>query len=347
MPSMVTPQNGQPYIVYVSLVDQANSKLFKANPTLAAGDFKVSKDGGALTDLATLPTVTPAAGRMVKISFSGAEMTGDNITMVASDAAGSEWCDLTFNIQTTARRIDDLAFPNVSGRGLGVDASGRLTMANTGTGAITAASFATDAIDANALAASAVTELQTGLATAASVPSAATIATAVWASANRTLTNFGTLAADVWGYVTRTLTMTAAQVQASVSGSDLHIVRAVTFAATLTGINFPAGWNKLYFTVKRSPGYADSEALVQIVVSNPAAGADGLLVINQEPATVAAWGSLVVAGDSVTITLADDATLLLSTGDAGAYDLKTLVDGASVLLAAGNATVAGTPTATV
>ncbi len=65
----------------------------------------------------------------------------------------------------------------VSGR---IDASVGAVAAN----AITAAAIATDAIDADAIAATAVTELQSGLATAASVaalPSAATIATAVWA----------------------------------------------------------------------------------------------------------------------------------------------------------------------
>lgn len=88
------------YIFYIGLVDQANTKLFKANPTLAAGDFKVSIDGGALNNLAALPTVTPAAGKMVKIVLSAAEMTGDNITVVCSDAAGAEWCDQVINIQT-------------------------------------------------------------------------------------------------------------------------------------------------------------------------------------------------------------------------------------------------------
>ena len=34
---------------------------FQTNPTLATGDAKISKDGGALANLATLPAVTPAA----------------------------------------------------------------------------------------------------------------------------------------------------------------------------------------------------------------------------------------------------------------------------------------------
>jgi len=118
------------WIGYISLVSQASTLLMKSNPTLATGDFKVSIDGGALANLATLPTVTPASGVMVKVSLSSSEMNGDNITVVCSDAAGAEWCDLVFNIQTAARQIDDLAYPATSGRSMVVDANG-LVDANT------------------------------------------------------------------------------------------------------------------------------------------------------------------------------------------------------------------------
>jgi hypothetical protein len=108
----------------VGLTSQTDTRLLQANPTIAAGDFKVSTDGGAFASLGTLPVVTPAAGKSVKITLSAAEMTGDNITVVCSDAAGAEWCDQIINIQTSARQIDDLAFPTVSGRSLDVTAAG-------------------------------------------------------------------------------------------------------------------------------------------------------------------------------------------------------------------------------
>ena len=111
-------------ILYVGLVDQANTKLLKSSPTLATGDFKVSIDGGALANLNTLPTVTPAAGRQVKITLSQAEVNGDNITVQCVDAAGAEWCDLLLNIQTATRQLDDHAFPATSGRSMVVDAAG-------------------------------------------------------------------------------------------------------------------------------------------------------------------------------------------------------------------------------
>lgn len=109
---------------YIYLVDQSNTKLFKVNPTIASGDFKVSIDGGAFANLATLPVVTPSGGRSVQIDLSSSEMTGANIVVQCVDAAGAEWCDFAFPLQTTVRQIDDLAFPNTTGRGMVVDAAG-------------------------------------------------------------------------------------------------------------------------------------------------------------------------------------------------------------------------------
>lgn len=124
MTSYVTPKKNTQYIFYASLVSQANTKTMQSNPTIAAGDFKVSTDGGALGNLGTLPAVTPASSVMVKFTLSTSEMNGDNITVVCIDASGAEWCDAVFNIQTSARQIDDLAYPATSGRSMVVDANG-------------------------------------------------------------------------------------------------------------------------------------------------------------------------------------------------------------------------------
>jgi hypothetical protein len=124
MPSYVTPKKNTAFIFYIGLMQQADTRLLRANPTLAAADFNVSIDGGTLNALGTTPTVTPAAGRMVKISLSAAEMNGDNITVVCSDSAGAEWCDQIINIQTSARQVDDLAYPATTGRSLTVSSSG-------------------------------------------------------------------------------------------------------------------------------------------------------------------------------------------------------------------------------
>lgn len=103
------PKKNTEYIFYISLRDQADTKLFKSSATLAAGDAKVSIDGGALNNLGTLPAVTPAASVMVKVTLSAAEMNGDNITFVMSDASGAEWCDLVVNLQTATNQFDGLS----------------------------------------------------------------------------------------------------------------------------------------------------------------------------------------------------------------------------------------------
>ncbi len=124
MTSYVTPKKNTAFRFYVSLASQSSTHTMQGTPTLAAGDVKVSTDGGALANLTTLPAVTPAASKLVQVDLSAAEMNGDNITIIFSDAAGSEWDDLVINLQTTARQIDDLAYPTVSGRSLDVTATG-------------------------------------------------------------------------------------------------------------------------------------------------------------------------------------------------------------------------------
>jgi len=110
MATSFKPIKGRDYVFNVGLVDQANTKLLKAAPTLAAGDFKISKDGGAFANLATLPTVTPSGGVAVKIALSTTEMTADNIVITCIDAAGAEWCDQMISIETREQKSDAFHF---------------------------------------------------------------------------------------------------------------------------------------------------------------------------------------------------------------------------------------------
>jgi hypothetical protein len=126
VPSYVPPEKNIAYVFYVSLISQANTKIAQANPTLAAGDVKVATDDAAPANLATLPAVDADFTKRVKVSLSTSEMNGDNVTVIFSDAAGSEWCDLTVNIQTVARQLDDLAWPTTAGRSIDVTAGGNV-----------------------------------------------------------------------------------------------------------------------------------------------------------------------------------------------------------------------------
>lgn len=97
------PKRAQAFLVDLILNDMAVAGSFKSNPTLAAGDFKVSKDGGALANLTTLPAVSPAASVVVTLSLSATEMTADRVTVVGIDQTSpKEWADWAISIPTTA-----------------------------------------------------------------------------------------------------------------------------------------------------------------------------------------------------------------------------------------------------
>ena len=51
------------------------------NPTLAAGDVKVSKDGGACTNIATLPTTYPTGSNTIIVSLSATEMEAEVVVV--------------------------------------------------------------------------------------------------------------------------------------------------------------------------------------------------------------------------------------------------------------------------
>jgi hypothetical protein len=108
MASPVPAVKGQAYTIYIGLEDQANAGEFKTAPTIVAGDFQVSTDGSALSNLDTLPVVTPAGSRIVKVAFSADEMNGDWVVMVAHDASGSEWYDRMVAIPTAAQTHDTI-----------------------------------------------------------------------------------------------------------------------------------------------------------------------------------------------------------------------------------------------
>jgi hypothetical protein len=96
------PVKGEDFVVYISLADPANPGSFKSNPTLAAGDWKISKDGGALANLATLPVVEPASSVSVKLALSTTEMNADNVFIVGIDQTSpKEWADFVLAIPTT------------------------------------------------------------------------------------------------------------------------------------------------------------------------------------------------------------------------------------------------------
>jgi len=108
MASYVPAKKNTAFVTYVGLVSAASGTVLQANPTLTEGDVKVAIDDGAPANTSTLPTVDADFTKRVKLSLSSDEMNGDNITVIFSDASGSEWCDLILNIQTASKQIEDI-----------------------------------------------------------------------------------------------------------------------------------------------------------------------------------------------------------------------------------------------
>jgi len=102
------PKKNAIFTFGVGLVSQANTKLLQSNPTLAAGDVKVSTDFGTLGNLTTLPVVTPTSSDLVKVTLSAAEFNGDDVDVFFSDVAGAEWADKHIHFKTARLQLDDL-----------------------------------------------------------------------------------------------------------------------------------------------------------------------------------------------------------------------------------------------
>lgn len=96
------PKKGEDFVVYVGLSNMNDPGRLKADPTIAAGDFKVKKDSGSPANLTTLPAVDAAGEYMVKITLSATEMTADSVCVIWHDQTDPpQWADGFMAIPTT------------------------------------------------------------------------------------------------------------------------------------------------------------------------------------------------------------------------------------------------------
>ena len=126
---------------------------------------------------------------------------------------------------------------------------------------------------------------------------------------------------NVWAESSRTLTQSAASVASAVSGSTITIKRGDSLSASLTDIGALTNSSKLWFTVKRDLGDADTDAIIQID------DATGLLYLNGAAASVAANGSITVddaATGDITIALQEAETDDLVPAQGLYYDVQML-----------------------
>jgi hypothetical protein len=118
-------KKNEEFIFYVALLTSGDDDEIKDTPTIAAGDVRASTDGAAFGNLATLPSVDPAADRAVKVTLSATEMNGDNVIVTFEDQTPTEeWQALVVTIHTKAVDIDDLVRSTTPANTLDVSATG-------------------------------------------------------------------------------------------------------------------------------------------------------------------------------------------------------------------------------
>ena len=102
---MPDPQKGVAFLFTVALVNSTNRPQFISSPTINSGDFQISKDNGAYTNLSNLPTNTPSGSFSVEISLTASEMTADTICIQGISSA-NQWDDIFILIEITVTTID-------------------------------------------------------------------------------------------------------------------------------------------------------------------------------------------------------------------------------------------------
>jgi len=222
-----------------------------------------------------------------------------------------------------------------------------------------------DWITAASLKADAVTEIQSGLATAAGLSTISGLVddlesrlTAARAGYLDKLNVAGELAntsnadafkadtvsvpQNVWSYHTRLLTNIGSTVESPTAGDPLNIYRDTTVLISLTNLGAIGVDDKLWFTVKDSVEEPDENSIIQI-------DRLGLLYINGAPASQVEDGSITVLDDvlgNVEIKLAQRQAALLPLYEAypAQWDIKILHSGIVSILNIGTLYIKGTPT---
>lgn len=104
---MVAPYNppvkNEDFKTDITLEDYNNPGRIKISPTLAAGDVKISKDGGALANITTLPSESPAGSGILSVELTATEMNADRVTIRFLDqTTPPEWSDQSITIITSS-----------------------------------------------------------------------------------------------------------------------------------------------------------------------------------------------------------------------------------------------------
>lgn len=157
---------------------------------------------------------------------------------------------------------------------------------------------------------------------------------------------------DAIRLVTDAIDVSSVTLNPTNDAGHLTITAALTFGTQITGLAVPSDWETALWTLKADASKADTAALVQLRVTNPAALTDGLQRLNgaavASPLT-AASGSLTVtqASGRIDIYLTDEATALLGAATGLGWDVKFIDAAGDSTGQRGTAEIALTETKTV
>ncbi len=103
---MALPKKGVAYDFFISLIDLDDSSQFLVDPTIVTGDFQISRDDAAFTNI-NVPVVTPAGSSSVKVSLSAQDMNADKVVVQGIDQ-DDEWQQITIFIDIPSGNVDGL-----------------------------------------------------------------------------------------------------------------------------------------------------------------------------------------------------------------------------------------------
>jgi len=105
---MPTAKFNDSFVFAVFLSSSSLPTVFVANPTIAEGDFQISKDFGPFVNLTNIPTVSPAGSDQVRVSLTALEMNADVVVVRAIDVAGGEWDEFVRDLSVPIANDEDL-----------------------------------------------------------------------------------------------------------------------------------------------------------------------------------------------------------------------------------------------
>ena len=166
------------------------------------------------------------------------------------------------------------------------------------------------------------------------------VAIALWNPTPADSPGVATIPANVWSYASRTLTQLIPIIPLDVDGSSISIYNSTDVDVTLEGLTDFTGWSKLWFTGKNSASDADADAIIQLVVCNPAKPTtDGLLYLQGKSQKNTDGSITIISTTSIEIKIAAEAAtnLIPALTAVGVWDVKAIVSGKVVPVSEGGA----------